>query len=250
MCCRSEHGLISFRIDYLIFFFICGGFCHTLKWNSHGFTCVPHPDPPSYLPLHPLPLGLPSAPGPSTCLMHPTWAGDLFHPPCSPKVSQVSFSAPQFESINSSAISLLCSPTLASVHDYQQNRSFDHGDLCRIHIYMDILMHVFSHTFIFLNLFWVALGLLTGGSTLQLPWPGLSLWWLLLLWSTGCRHASFSKCGSQALETQSFFFFLFLQTSLHLIRVGKLFCFLVYLVWNIIYLVNVYPKIMSPFGKT
>ena len=25
-------------------------------------------------------LGLPSAPGPSTCLMHPTWAGDLFHP--------------------------------------------------------------------------------------------------------------------------------------------------------------------------
>ena len=62
------------------FFFICGGFCHTLKWNSHGFTCVPHPDPPSHLPLHPLPLGLPSAPGPSACLMHPTWAGDLFHP--------------------------------------------------------------------------------------------------------------------------------------------------------------------------
>ena len=97
--------------------------------------------------------------------------------------------------------------TLASVHDYQQNHSFDHGDLCRIHICMDILMHVFSHTFIFLNLFWVALVLLAGGSTLQLPWPGLSLWWLLLLWSTGCRHASFSKCGLQALETHSFFFF-------------------------------------------
>ena len=30
--------------------------------------------------FHPMPLGLPSAPGPSTCLMHPTWAGDLFHP--------------------------------------------------------------------------------------------------------------------------------------------------------------------------
>ena len=56
------------------------GFCHTLTWISHGFTCVPHPDPPSHLPLHPNPLGLPSAPGPSTCLMHPTWAGDLFHP--------------------------------------------------------------------------------------------------------------------------------------------------------------------------
>ena len=35
---------------------------------------------PSHLPLHPLPLGFPSAPGPRACLMHPTWAGDLFHP--------------------------------------------------------------------------------------------------------------------------------------------------------------------------
>ena len=62
------------------FFFYCSGFCPTLKWISHGFTCVPHPDPPSHLPLHPIPLGLPSAPGPSACLMHQTWAGDLFHP--------------------------------------------------------------------------------------------------------------------------------------------------------------------------
>ena len=59
------------------FFFICSEFCHTLEWNSHGFTCVPHPDPPSHLPLHPLPPGFPSAPGPSACLMHPTWAGDM-----------------------------------------------------------------------------------------------------------------------------------------------------------------------------
>ena len=65
---------------FFLFFFICSEFFHTLEWNSHGFTCVPHPDPPSRLPLHPLPLGFPSAPGPSACLMHPTWAGDLFHP--------------------------------------------------------------------------------------------------------------------------------------------------------------------------
>ena len=58
----------------------CSGFCHTLTWISHGYTCIPHPDPPSHLPLHPIPLGLPSAPGLSTCLMHPTWAGGLFHP--------------------------------------------------------------------------------------------------------------------------------------------------------------------------
>ena len=34
----------------------CSGFCHTLTWISHGFTCIPHPDPPSHLPLHPIPL--------------------------------------------------------------------------------------------------------------------------------------------------------------------------------------------------
>ena len=31
---------------FLFFYFYCSGFCHTLKWISHGFTCVPHPDPP------------------------------------------------------------------------------------------------------------------------------------------------------------------------------------------------------------
>ena len=36
------------------------------------------PEPPSHLTLHSIPLGLLSAPGPSTCIMHPTWAGDLF----------------------------------------------------------------------------------------------------------------------------------------------------------------------------
>ena len=70
----------NFTFFFIFYFFICSEFCHTLKWNSHGFTCIPHPDPPSHLPLHPLPLGPPRAPGPSACLMHPTWAGDLFHP--------------------------------------------------------------------------------------------------------------------------------------------------------------------------
>ena len=72
--------LLLLLFYYYYYYFICSGFCHTLKWNIHGFTCVPHPDPPYHLPLHLLPLGLPSAPGLSACLMHPTWAGDLFHP--------------------------------------------------------------------------------------------------------------------------------------------------------------------------
>ena len=68
---------ISWRLITLQY---CSGFCYILTWISHGFTCIPHPNSPSQLSPHPIPLGLPSAPAPSTCLMHPTWAGDLFHP--------------------------------------------------------------------------------------------------------------------------------------------------------------------------
>ena len=39
----------------------CGGFCLTFTWISHGYTCVPHPEPRSYLPPHPIPQGHPSA---------------------------------------------------------------------------------------------------------------------------------------------------------------------------------------------
>ena len=53
---------ISWRLITLQY---CSSFCHTLTWISHGFTCVPHPDPPSGLPPQPNPLGLPSAPAPS-----------------------------------------------------------------------------------------------------------------------------------------------------------------------------------------
>ena len=40
---------------FFFLFLICSEFCHTLKWNGREFTCLPHPDPPSHLPLHPLP---------------------------------------------------------------------------------------------------------------------------------------------------------------------------------------------------
>ena len=41
---------ISWRLITLQY---CSGFCHTLTWISHGFTCVPHPNPPSCHPPHP-----------------------------------------------------------------------------------------------------------------------------------------------------------------------------------------------------
>ena len=66
--------IISFFFFYLCIYFnwrlitlqYCSGFCHTLTWISHACTCVPHPEPPSQLPPHPIPQGHPSAPALST----------------------------------------------------------------------------------------------------------------------------------------------------------------------------------------
>ena len=45
--------------------------------------------------------------------------------PCSPRDSQESSPTPQFKSINSSVLSFLHSPTLASIHDHWQNHSLE-----------------------------------------------------------------------------------------------------------------------------
>ena len=45
--------------------------------------------------------------------------------PCSPRDPQESSPIPQFKSINSSALSLLHSPTLTSIYDHRKNRSLD-----------------------------------------------------------------------------------------------------------------------------
>ena len=50
--------------------------------------------------------------------------------PCSPRDSQESSPTPQFNSINSLALSFLHSPTLTSIHDYWKNHSLDLTDLC------------------------------------------------------------------------------------------------------------------------
>ena len=45
--------------------------------------------------------------------------------PCNPRESQESFPTPQFKSINFSALSLLHSPTLKSIHDHWKNHSLN-----------------------------------------------------------------------------------------------------------------------------
>ena len=50
--------------------------------------------------------------------------------PCSPRDSQESSPILPFKSISSSALSLLHSPTLTSIHDHRKNHSLDWPDLC------------------------------------------------------------------------------------------------------------------------
>jgi len=54
---KKKHFLFLKNINFnwrLITLQYCSGFCHTLTWVSHGCTCVPHAEPPSYLPpYHP-----------------------------------------------------------------------------------------------------------------------------------------------------------------------------------------------------
>ena len=61
--------LLSFFLKNIIYFNwslitlqYCSGFCHTFTSISHGCTCVPHPEPISHLPPHPITQGHPSAP--------------------------------------------------------------------------------------------------------------------------------------------------------------------------------------------
>ena len=61
------------KADFITFFFFGGRLLynivlvfHILTWIRHGCTHVPHPESPSHLPPHSIPLGHPSAPAPST----------------------------------------------------------------------------------------------------------------------------------------------------------------------------------------
>ena len=78
---------LFFAVKTLMFFFFsfifihwrlitlqyCSGFCHTLTWISHGFTCVPHPN----LPLPPPSPSHPSGSSQCTNPEHPSHASNL-----------------------------------------------------------------------------------------------------------------------------------------------------------------------------
>ena len=57
----------GFFLNLILFFnfTILFWFCHISKWIRHRYTCVPHPEPSTFLPPHTIPLGRPSAPAPS-----------------------------------------------------------------------------------------------------------------------------------------------------------------------------------------
>ena len=54
----------------------------------------------------------------------------LIWSPCCRRDSQEPSPTPEFKSINYSAFSLHCGPTLTSIHDYWRYRRFGHADLC------------------------------------------------------------------------------------------------------------------------
>ena len=57
---------------------------------------------------------------------------------CSPRDSQASSSAPQFESVNSLALSLLYGPPLTFEHDCWKNHSFDWTDFVSVVIVLSL----------------------------------------------------------------------------------------------------------------
>ena len=58
--------LILLLLLLFFYFTILYWYCHTSTCIRHGCSRVPHPEPPSHLPPHTIPLGHPSAPAPST----------------------------------------------------------------------------------------------------------------------------------------------------------------------------------------
>ena len=75
--------LTFFKLINLFYFTKLYWYCHTLTQICHGCTCVPHPETPSHLSPHPIPLGHPTAPAPSTLYQAPCIIEPAKHIPTS-----------------------------------------------------------------------------------------------------------------------------------------------------------------------
>ena len=56
---------LAISYSFCFYFTILYWCCHTSTWFRHRYTRVPHPEPPSHLPPHTIPLGHLNAPVPS-----------------------------------------------------------------------------------------------------------------------------------------------------------------------------------------
>ena len=63
--CLGPTPSLPSSLFFFFYFTILYWFCHTSTCIRHGYTRVPHTEPPSHLPPHTIPLDHPSAPAPS-----------------------------------------------------------------------------------------------------------------------------------------------------------------------------------------
>ena len=113
-CLQSFPASGSFPMNWLFFLFnftILYWFCHISTWICHRYTSVPHPEPSSFLP--PRTIWWPKY-GSYSFSISPSsefWGLISFSSDCSPRASQESSIAPEFESINTSTLRLLYGTT-------------------------------------------------------------------------------------------------------------------------------------------
>ena len=95
--------IVFYFLFYYFYFTILYSFCHTSTCILHGYTRVPHPEPPFHLPPIPSLWVIPVHQPQASYILHQTWTGDSFliwyytcfnailpnhHPPPCPRVQK------------------------------------------------------------------------------------------------------------------------------------------------------------------
>ena len=121
---------------------------------SHGCTCVPHPDPPSHLPPHPIPQGHPSAPALST-LSHALsldWRNIshiiIYMFKCYSQIIPTSPSPTESNSLFFTSVSLLLSHIQG--HHYHLSKFHTYALIYCIGVFLSDLLHSVGSSFIHL----------------------------------------------------------------------------------------------------